>query len=87
MPKSISLEPIPLYAGRYLTKQQVAARCGVSPDTVQYWLVHKDLPAIRIGTRGYLVTEADLERFTPPRGGRSRDHSSAPAHAAPETTP
>ena len=70
MPKKVSLEPVMLHAVRYLTKKQVAMRFGVSPDTVQFWIARNWLPATRIGERGYLIVEADLDKFTPPRRGR-----------------
>jgi hypothetical protein len=68
---SIPFEPIVLREGRYFTKRLAAARCGVALETMQSWVKRFGLPVIRIGSRGYLIAQADLEAFTPPRGART----------------
>lgn len=71
----IRIEPIVLQEGRYFTKRLAAARCGVALETMQSWVKQFGLPVIRVGSRGYLIAQADLEAFTPPRGARSQKPS------------
>lgn len=68
----IRIEPIVLQEGRYFTKRLAAARRGVALETTQYWITYLGLPVIHIGSRGYLIAEADLDAFTPPRGARDQ---------------
>jgi excisionase family DNA binding protein len=50
----------------YLTLEEVAELCRVSPMTVRRWIANDQLPAARTGTRGaakIIVRRADVEEF------------------------
>jgi excisionase family DNA binding protein len=84
MPEDLSTEtaPDPTTIGPLLTQGEVAAMMRVTVRTVQYWVAHGDLPALRYG-RSTRIRQADLvhcgvvmPRRTTPAGA---DAGSTPA--------
>jgi len=59
---SMNLE-VPVPTSSLMTAQQVAVRCGCSPQSVYRWRDQGLLPAIRLGKRCVRFERADVERF------------------------
>jgi len=60
-----------------LSTVQVAQRFNVDSSTVRRWIEHGHLPATRLGARSWMVNEADLEGFEPPKRGRPKPKKEA----------
>ena len=50
----------------YITTSDVAHQLCVERKTVNTWISHGILPAIRVGNRRWMISESVLESFTPP---------------------
>lgn len=63
-----------------ITVPQVAARTGLTPETIRRWIRGGKLPARKVGTQ-HLIQEEDLERLTAkPKGNRVGEQ--APTYVA-----
>jgi excisionase family DNA binding protein len=59
----------------YLTAEQVADRLRRDPDEVRSWIRRGTLPSANLGSAGWRVRRADLERFI--LAGRERERDEA----------
>jgi excisionase family DNA binding protein len=68
----------------YLTTADVAARLGVSLDTVRRWLRSGELKGTPFGRAGYRIEDADFQAFLDQRRQHIQESSaSSPEHALP----
>jgi excisionase family DNA binding protein len=67
----------------YLTTADVAARLGVSLDTVRRWLRSGELKGTPFGRAGYRIEDADLQAFLDQRRQHYQELSTSPSEYAP----
>jgi len=63
----------------YLTTSDVAARLGVSLDTVRRWLRSGELKGAPFGRAGYRIEDADFQAFLNQRQRHQQEFSTSPA--------
>lgn len=68
MATQTDLEPLEIPPGKYYTKAQIAKMKGVNATTVNYWIRHGWLPAIRIANL-YLIPVEAYQDFVPRKFG------------------
>ncbi len=65
-------------ASRLFTLDQVAARLGMSAQTVWRWVARGRLPAVRLGARSVRIRQEDLDEFVRERtDAQGRTHNAS----------
>jgi excisionase family DNA binding protein len=54
----------------YMTTAEVAARLHVHPRTIQRAILHHELRAVKMGTSGWRISEADLQTWLDSRANK-----------------